>query len=159
MSSNVCTVRKREPGDVGLNLRIGMFYLRSLQELGQLFAFPQLYVRLLPVRPPADVASLAFHLSVRERRAHAFDLRTEQLLDGALDIDLVGVPGHLEHERAAVIADDGRLLGDQWTPDDVCQFHNLEPRRPRRVRRPRRANNNFAFFAPVRSPRLSQRLL
>src|SRR5688500_20350353 len=112
MSSNVCTVRNREPGDVGLNLRIGMFFLRSLQEFGQLLAFPQLHVRLLPVRPAADVAPLALHLSVRQRCAHAFELRAEQLLDGALDIDIVRVPGNLEHESPAVVDDEDSLTGD-----------------------------------------------
>src|SRR5688572_1597956 len=65
--------------------------LRSLQEFGQLLAIPQPHVRLLPVRAPPHVLALALHLAVRERRAHALHFRAEQRLDGALDVDLVGV--------------------------------------------------------------------
>src|SRR5207253_10578245 len=50
-------------------------------------------------------------------------LRSEQLLDGALDLDLVRAGRHLKHDRAAVFAQDGRLLGNQRAPDDICQFH------------------------------------
>src|SRR5215510_984558 len=83
ISSKVSDVLPRRPGEVGLYLRIGIG-LRSLQELGQLLAFPQLHVRFLPIRTPADRAALALHLAVRERRAHARDLRAEELLDRAL---------------------------------------------------------------------------
>src|SRR6185295_17166777 len=84
ISSNVSTVLKRVAGDVGLNLRIGMMSLRSLQELGQLLAFPERYVGLLRIRAAADELALPLELAVRERRADGLDLRPEQRLDGAL---------------------------------------------------------------------------
>src|SRR5262245_20732002 len=111
MSSNVCTVRNRVPGDVGLNLRIGITVileesgngnqtlsplLSPLQELGQLLAFPQRDVGLLPVGPASEEPPLSLHLAVRQRGAHVLDLRSEQLLDRAPDIDLVRVPRHFE---------------------------------------------------------------
>src|SRR6185503_8573790 len=96
--------------------------LRSLQEVGQLLAVPQPHVRLFPVRAAADVLALALELAVRQRRADALHLRAEQRLDGLLDVDLVGVHRHLEHQRAAVLADDRGLLGDQWPTENVGQF-------------------------------------
>src|SRR5688572_20528028 len=99
------------------------WFLRPLQELGQLLAIPQLHVRLLPVRAPPHVLALALHLAVRERRAHALHLGAEQRLDRAFDVDLVGVHRHLEHQRLAVFTDDGGLLGDERALDDVSEFH------------------------------------
>ena len=66
------------------------------------------------------------------------DLRAEQRLDGALDVDLVGVHRHLEHQRPAVLAEDRGLLGDERAPDDVCQFHGwpLNPAPPAASRAP-----------------------
>src|SRR5690349_12417885 len=104
MSSNVCTVLKRVPADVGLNLRIGISVpianresrtvnspftihnsrlLRPLQEIRELLAFPQRHVRLLPVRAAAGKPALALHLAVRERGPHVRHLRAEQRFDGA----------------------------------------------------------------------------
>src|SRR6185503_8007935 len=99
--------------------------LRPLQEFGQLLAVPQLHVGLLPVRAAAHVLALPLHFAVRERRANALHLGTEQRLDSALDVDLVGIHRHLEHQRLAVFADDRGLLGDERAPDNVCQFHNV----------------------------------
>ena len=59
------------------------------------------------------------------------DLRAEQLLDGALDLDLVRAGRHLEDDRPAVLAQDRRLLGDQRPANDVGQFHDFA-----RCRRP-----------------------
>src|SRR4029079_5367092 len=50
-------------------------------------------------------------------------LDAEQLLDRALDVDLRRADRHLEHDRPRILAQQRRLLGDQRTPDDVCQFH------------------------------------
>src|SRR5262245_34837403 len=96
ISSNTCTVWNRCPGDVGLNLRIGI--LRALQELGHLLAFAQLHVGFLPVRPAAGEAALPLDLAVRDARADALHLRSEELLDRPLDFRLVGVLRHLEHD-------------------------------------------------------------
>src|SRR6185503_8361812 len=62
-SSNVCTVWKRVPGDVGLSLRNGM--LRAFQEFGHLRAFAKLHICLLPVRAAAGEAPLPLDLAVR----------------------------------------------------------------------------------------------
>src|SRR5262245_28917472 len=97
--------------------------LRSLQELGHLLALAQRHVRLLPIRSASREASLPLHLAVPERRADALDLRPEQLLDGAPDIDLVGVSRDLEHQRASSLAHAGGLLGDQRAPQNVGCLH------------------------------------
>src|SRR5438046_2930367 len=101
--------------------------LGPLQEFGQLLAFPERHVRLLRVRAAADELALALELAMRQRRAHGGDLRPEQRFHGALDVDLVGVLRHLEHQRVPVLAEGGGLLGDQRTPDDVSQFHDGYP--------------------------------
>src|SRR5690242_18259861 len=98
-------------------------WLRALQEFGHLRALAQLHVRLLPVRSLARVAALTLDLAVRDRGADAVDLRSEQLLDGALDLDLVRARGHFEHDRPAVFAHDRRFLRDERPSDDVCQLH------------------------------------
>src|SRR5262245_49623572 len=103
-------------------LAYGHSRLRSLQELRELFALPQLHVRLLPVRTPAHVLALALHLAVGKGGADALHPGSEQLLDRPLDVDLVGVLRHLEDQRPAILADDGRLLGDDRAPDDVGDF-------------------------------------
>src|SRR5688572_2919322 len=150
MSSNVCTVWNRRPGDVGLYLRIGIAVilevasspfpvarqccsghwkpatgnaLGSLQEFGDLFPFAQLHVGLLPVRALADEAPLPLELAVRDRGPHRFDLRAEQLLDRALDVDLGGAAGDLEHEGAAGFTQQRGLLGDQRAANDVRELH------------------------------------
>src|SRR5688572_24659802 len=102
---------------------MAMMCLGSLQEFGQLLAFPQSHVRLLPVGAAADETPLALHLAVRQRRAHALDLRAEQLLDRPPDVDLVRVHRHLEHQRAAVFTGHRGLLGDERAPDYVGEFH------------------------------------
>ena len=53
-----------------------------------LLAVPELDVGLLPVRSLTHEAALALELAVRDRRPHGLDLRAEQLLDRALDVDL-----------------------------------------------------------------------
>ena len=124
ISSNICTVWNRVPGDVGLNLRMGMAYAPS-RNSGIFCAFAQLHVGLLPVRAPAGEAALPLDLAVRDAGADALDLGAEQLLDRALDLDLVGAGRHLEHDRPAVFAQERRLLGDERPADDVCQFHDV----------------------------------
>src|SRR5262249_2132849 len=76
------------------------------------------------IRSLTDRSTLALHLAVGERRADALDLRAEQLLDRALDVDLVRVHRDLEHQRPVLLADHRRLLGDERAPNDVRQFHH-----------------------------------
>ena len=71
-----------------------------------------------------DEAALALQLAAHARRAHVGDLRAEQMLDGVANLNLVGVARHLQHERPAVLAEDGRLLGDERPADDVGQLHD-----------------------------------
>src|SRR3954469_1576370 len=123
ISSNVSAVLPRTPGDVGLYLRIAIS-LRPLQELGQLLAFPERHVRLLRIRAASNELALPLELAVGQRGTDGGDFRPEQRLDRALDVDLVGVPRHLEHQRAAVLAEGRGLLGNQRTTDDVSQFHD-----------------------------------
>ena len=91
ISSNVWTVWNRAAGRRRLVFANRHDVLRPLQELGHLLALAQLDVGLLPVRALADEPALALELAVRDRGAHRCDLRAEQLLDRALDVDLVGV--------------------------------------------------------------------
>src|SRR5438477_114516 len=101
--------------------------LGSLKELRNLFALAELDVRLLPIGPLSDETTLALHLAVRNRRAHRFDLGSQQLLDGALDVDLRRVRRDFEHQRPPVLAQERGLLGDQGAPNNVCLFHNTSP--------------------------------
>src|SRR5262249_14218449 len=95
----------------------------SFQEFGHLLAFAELHVRLFPVRTLPCVATLALDLAVRDVGADARHLRAQQLLDRTLDLNLVGVRGHVEHDRAPVFPQNRRLLGDKRTTDDVGLFH------------------------------------
>src|SRR6185369_8036963 len=99
-----------------------MAWLRAFQEFRHLRALAKLDVRLLPVRAAAGEPSLPLDLPVRDAGADALDLRAEQLLDRALDLDLVGAGRHLEHDRAAVLAQDRRLLGGGRPTDHNSQL-------------------------------------
>src|SRR5215212_5601205 len=100
-----------------------MAWLRAFQEFRHLRAFAELHVGLLPVRAAAGEAPLPLDFAVRDAGADAVDLGAEQLLDRPLDLDLVGVARHLEHDRAAVLAHERSLLGDQRPADDVGELH------------------------------------
>src|SRR5262249_14378427 len=87
-------------------------------------AIAEAHVRLLPIRTLADEPPLALRLAMRLRRAHLGDLRSEQLLDRLLDLDLGGIDRHLEDQRLAILlAQDRRLFRDDRALDDVGQFH------------------------------------
>src|SRR6185436_19193163 len=110
------------PGRRGIELLDG-HDLRALQEFRHLLAFAQPDVGFLPVRPVAGVAALPLFLAVRDAGADRLDLAAEQLLDRVLDLRLVRVHVHLEHERAAVFTQNRRLLGDERAADHVGEFH------------------------------------
>src|SRR5262245_46995407 len=101
-----------------------MVELRPFQEFGNLRALAELHVGLLPVGPAARVAPLPLHLAVRDAGADAVHFRSQQLLDGAADLRLVGARRHVKHQRAAVLAEDRRLLGDQRAANDIREFHD-----------------------------------
>src|SRR2546425_1640285 len=118
-------------------------HLRPLQELGHLLAFPELHICLLPVRAAPGKATLALDLSVIDRRANALDLRPEQMLDGAPDVDLVRVRGDPEDQRPVVLANHGGLLGDDRAMKYVGEFHDAVFRNgstPFLIRLPERLN-------------------
>src|SRR5262245_41484324 len=121
MSSNVWTLWKRLPADVGLYLRIGM--LRTLEELRHFRAGLEPNPRLLPVRALALEPALALELAVLDLRPHGGDLRVEQLFHGAADVHLGGVHGDLEHNDLALLAGNRRLLCNERASDDLCGLH------------------------------------
>src|SRR4029450_12212377 len=98
-------------------------HLRALQEFRHLLALAQLHVGLLPVRPAAGVAPLPLDLAVRDAGPDALDFRSEQLLDGALDLGLVRAGRDVKHDGAAVLALDRRLLGDQRPAGGIFGLH------------------------------------
>src|SRR6266542_6984288 len=113
-----------EEGSTSFFFRSASFFLLCpFQELGDFLARAELHVGLLPVGALTDEAPLALHLAVRDRGPDALDFRAEQLLDGALDVDLRRARRDLEHERAAVFTQQRRLLGDERAADNVCLFH------------------------------------
>src|SRR5690348_1435494 len=99
--------------------------LRALEKFRHFLPFFQFHVSLLPVGALSREASLALDLAVRDRRAHAFDLRAEQFFDRVADIDLGGVGRHFEDQRPSILAEERRLLGDDRPADDVCEFHSV----------------------------------
>src|SRR5688572_7103277 len=92
--------------------------------------------RLLGARPPAHRTAHALELAAHDHGVDVGDLDVEQLLDRVLDLDLVGVLGHLEDDLLGVgrglallgrlhgavatagLAQLGRLLGEQRAADD-----------------------------------------
>ena len=61
----------------------------------------------------AQKPALPLDLAAQLHRPHSRHLHREDLLDGVLDLDLVRVPGDLEHVLVAQLAHDGALLGDE----------------------------------------------
>src|SRR5439155_27342327 len=96
---------------------------RAFQELGHLFAFAQLYNRLLPVRSPAGETALPLHLAVSDAGSDGLDLGAEQLLDGVFDVDFIRVPRDMEDDRPAILPLDRGLFGDERPANDVCKPH------------------------------------
>src|SRR5262245_54765363 len=90
---------------------VGMSRLYLLEEVDPL-AFAQGNVGLLPIRPAshraADTSGLAEHVG----RPNLDALHLEQLLDGPLDLDLVGVGSHLKNDLIADLVNVRALLGD-----------------------------------------------
>src|SRR5262245_1038642 len=59
---------------------------------------------------------------MRDARPDGVHFRSEQLLDGALDLRFVRGGGDVEHDRPSVFAEDRRLLRHERPPDDIRQF-------------------------------------
>src|SRR5205823_745142 len=79
----------------------------------------------LPVRPSTGEPALPLDLAVRDGRTDALHLRAKELLDRALDLDLVGACRHLENDGPAVLAQDRRLLRNERASNHVGEFHLL----------------------------------
>src|SRR5262245_34363756 len=95
------------------------FSLHALEELDRLLALAQPHVGLLPVGPLAHEAPLPAGLAMHQRHAHLGHLDLELRLDRPLDVDLVGPAVDLEGDDVLLVAQLGRLLGDQRTPDGL----------------------------------------
>src|SRR5690348_10272733 len=74
--------------------------------------------RLLPVVAAPGPAALPLDLAPQLHGADVGHLDVEDPLDGALDLDLVGVARDLEEVLVQLLAQHGALLGDQHLADD-----------------------------------------
>src|SRR5262245_15518079 len=118
----------RRPGEVGLYFLMAMA-LNSLEELDRLARLER-DDRFLPARAHAGEPADAPLLAADDLRPNARHRDVEQLLHRVLDLDLVGLAGHLEEELllhlfrigrddvAAGLAQARPLLGEERTPDD-----------------------------------------
>src|SRR4029079_10874349 len=97
--------------------------LHALEEL-DLRAFPQAYVRLLPVRTAAHPAALPAHLAVAAEDAHVLDFDVFELrLDRLLDLDLVGARVDLEGDDVLGLLLLHHLLGEERPADHLLESH------------------------------------
>src|SRR5208283_6048448 len=95
----------------------------DLREIGRLLALLQLHVGLLPRRAVASELSPAPQLSIEGGCPHFRNFHFEQLLDGGLDLRLVGLERHFEAQRALVVFLLHALLGHQRASNHVVEFH------------------------------------
>src|SRR5512145_3081827 len=95
--------------------------LCRLEVFDRLLAFAEPDVGLLPVLRLARVAADPADLARLRLGADLGDLGLEQLLDGPLDLDLVGPPGDLEADDPARGLKPGRLLRDHGADDDLMR--------------------------------------
>src|SRR6476660_6387802 len=94
-----------------------MCRLHLLEEIDAL-ALTERDVGLLPIGTAPKALPNAAHLAEDVAGSHLQDLHLEEALDGALDLDLVGVVADLEHDLVADLVDEGALLGDERRRDD-----------------------------------------
>src|SRR6185295_10692673 len=95
-----------------------MARLHLLEEIDAL-AFAERHVRLLPIGAAAEALADPAHLAEDVRCPDLQHLHLEQALDGALDLELVGVRTHLEHHLVPGLVHERPLLGDERGRDDV----------------------------------------
>src|SRR6266540_1422111 len=126
ISSKLCPLAPRRPGEVGLYCLIGT--LDALEQL-DLVAGGERDYGLLPIRPVLDAvaprpARLAFH----DHYVDIYHFDIEPFFDRILDLYLVRFPTHLEH--VLVLAAKARGLLRNHRPDhdiETMQFSTHEP--------------------------------
>src|SRR5436305_13188309 len=100
----------------------------SLHAFDKVRSFPSLFephVGFAPVAALAGVAAHPLHFATDVEQPDVVDLYVEQLLDGVLDLDLVGLDVDLEGDDVrSGIAHHGRLLRHQRTADDLIRVHD-----------------------------------
>src|SRR6188474_2835801 len=101
MSAKSLTVYWRRPFETGLYARMPIILLRGLLEELDVAAFTERHDRLLPISALRKLAAHALPLSTLYQRVHARDFDVEHGLDRVLDLDLVCVQGHFEHDLIA----------------------------------------------------------
>src|SRR6185369_6751094 len=127
ISENVNPLWKRRPGDVGRYWTIGIA-LDSLEEVDTT-SLGERDVGLLPVRPASHVTAHAPDLPELAAGAHLLDFHLEERLDGPPDLDLVRLRVNAEDHLATELVDEGTLLRDDRTANDVRRLHASSPTR------------------------------
>src|SRR5437899_1469205 len=127
MSPKSDTERNRVAGVTGLNWRMPISALEHRDRVS-LFEGDD---RLLPGRPPPDVASVGAALGAHDHRAHGGHAHLEQRLDRRPDLRLGRVRMHPKRVFLARPVGRRRFLGDHRRDDRVVQLrHRTPPRRP-----------------------------
>src|SRR5262249_52066354 len=104
------------------------FALHAFDEIRRFFARLETDVRFPPVALLADAAAHPLLLAADVEETHFGDLDVEELFDGVLDLDLVGLGVDLEGDGvAAALAHHGRLLRDQRAADDLIRVTHGAP--------------------------------
>src|SRR5437016_4386102 len=98
-------------------------HLHSLDKVGGFLARLESHISLAPVSAFAFEFAHALHLSANVEEANLFDFHVEELLDGVLDLDLVGLRVDLERNDVRCVAEDGALLRHQRPADDLIRVH------------------------------------
>src|SRR6266568_364861 len=128
ISAKSATEPKRRPGEVGLYCLMGITlhpFERRPENAAQRLPLPEGDKRFLPVRRlDRRAAPSALGLPLNDHRIDRLHLTAPQRLDGAADLDLVGVRGDLEH-KLVVALDKGVLLRQEGSDNDLRRvFHS-----------------------------------
>src|SRR5438093_1077500 len=126
ISSKLCPLAPRRPGEVGLYCLIGTLY--ALEQL-DLIAGGERHNGLLPVRLVLDaVAQRPARLALHHHYVDVYHFYIEPFFDCVLDLHLVRLAAHLEH--VFVFAAEARGFLRNHRPDhdiETMQFSTHEP--------------------------------